>query len=180
MTEIIFEQFNKDFDITQYNFDSGISIINNFLFNELNDYLKENYLQAYLLKDEKKKKIIGYLTLSAASLHRNSKETKKRFKKRGYIPAILVGRLGIDKDFRRKKFGTFLMLKAQNIGIEISKSIGCKILIADARTTRETLYFYLKLKFKFIDLNSALTIIKKLRQNENVNKTLKMYLDLNN
>ena len=55
MTKIIFEQFNKDFDITQYNFDSGISIINNFLFNELNDYLKENYLQAYLLKDEKKK-----------------------------------------------------------------------------------------------------------------------------
>lgn len=178
MTKIIFEKLTEDLKLEDYNFDSGYEHLNNFLYNEIKDYLKESYLQAYLLKDEKRKILIGYITLSAAYLHRRTKTIKKIFKKKGYIPALLIGRLGIDKNFRRQNMGTFLLTKAKDIGIEIAKKIGCRVLFIEALATKEAISFYRKLKFKFVDINLAINLIRQLIEGKKIDENIKMYLDL--
>lgn len=178
-TELIFERMDENFYVSDYNFDSGVLKINNFYFNEIIDYLKGDYLQAYLLYDKNDKQLIGYITLSACFLKRTTERIKKKFLKKGYIPGILIGRLGIDKRFKREHFGSYLINKAIKISSTVSKKIGCRILLTEAKTNKDVLLFYRKLNFKFKDLPLGLSIIEKIVNSKNVEKnTIQMYYDL--
>ena len=72
----------------------------NFLFNESLDYCRENLAIVYLVYQGNK--VLGYFSLSSDSVKINEKLDIKL----KYYPSLKIGRLAVDKEFKRKGIGT--------------------------------------------------------------------------
>jgi len=72
---------------------------------------------------------------------------EKRFKS---YPAVLIGRLGVSKDFTSLGIGTELLNFIKSWFIEINNKTGCRFIIVDSYNTVEALNFYQKNGFNFL------------------------------
>ncbi len=73
--------------------------------------------------------------------------SEKRFKS---YPAVLIGRLGVSKDFTSLGIGTELLNFIKSWFIEINNKTGCRFIIVDSYNTVEALNFYQKNGFNFL------------------------------
>ncbi|MCK4257712.1 MAG: hypothetical protein KAX49_01970 [Halanaerobiales bacterium] len=83
-------------------FDSGLKEYNNFLMYEANIYEKRCISKTHLLLDNYTADIIGYLSLSAASIRITSEEkTFHELESVPFfsIPVLKIGKLAVDKSY---------------------------------------------------------------------------------
>ncbi len=73
--------------------------------------------------------------------------SEKRFKS---YPAVLIGRLGVSKDFTSLGIGTELLNFIKSWFIERDNKTGCRFIIVDSYNTNEALNFYQKNGFNFL------------------------------
>ena len=106
-----FQQVDKNFCFKDFFFYSGNKDLNDFLYNNALDFIKEGYSQIYILKDTLESKIIGFFTISCCQIEFNI-ELISVEKKARYIPGLWVGQLAVNKMFQNKKFGMDLLKKA--------------------------------------------------------------------
>ncbi|QLK63924.1 GNAT family N-acetyltransferase (plasmid) [Enterobacteriaceae bacterium Kacie_13] len=109
-----FQAFDPCVDYNLDNFQCGIEHLDRFLKSELEKLQSRSLLKGYLLiTDDEVPEVMGYYTLSGASFERGHLSSRSR-KRIPYsnMPAVLLGRLAIDKRIQGKGFGELLIVDA--------------------------------------------------------------------
>ncbi len=97
--------------------------------------------------------IAGYYTVVAASAeHGGAPERMKKGLARHPIPVLLLARLAVDARFRGEGLGTQLVRDAALLTLKLSKLVGIRALIVDAKDERAR-KFYERLNFEAFPTN---------------------------
>jgi GNAT superfamily N-acetyltransferase len=92
--------------------------------------------------------MVGYATLAMSSLP--AERMERRFRKTislSFYPSLLIGRLGVSNDWRRKGIGEYICNWCVGLAIDLSDKIGCRYVILEtSKGERET--FYAKCNFQ--------------------------------
>jgi GNAT superfamily N-acetyltransferase len=124
---------------------------------DLDDWLRDDALRfqqariasTYLLRHEGI--LVGYVALLADTVELKTHELKKlrplKFDDPKSIPAIKVGRLAVTTAVQRKGAGTYLMRFAAMTALELSDTVGCRLLTVDSKSDVDSISFYKKLGF---------------------------------
>lgn len=89
--------------------------------------------------------LVGFVTISMADVRtRQMEEHGVPIRVENY-PALQIGQLGVDEKIQRKGIGTKLVKWCMFKAIELSKDIGCRLLVLNA--IPESVGFYKSLKF---------------------------------
>lgn len=135
--------------------------LNDFFANDCLDYSKNLFGKTYCFTlNEAPKKIVCAFTVSNDSIKPlilpkpvknklgrkipNAKRSLKSF------PAVLIGRLGVAKEFEGKGIGRELMDFIKAWFIEINNKTGCRYVVVDAYNKKRPLAYYEKNGFKFL------------------------------
>lgn len=73
---------------------------------------------------------------------------KKRFLKS--FPAVLIGRLGVNKDYKKKNIGTELMDFIKSWFVDRKNKTGCRFIVVDSYNRKESTSYYEKNGFKYL------------------------------
>ena len=92
-------------------------------------------------------KIIGYITLSAASIKKVTLNKNKSYED---IPVLRLARLAVDKNYQKQGIGKKLLKFSIQKALELKDSFGCIGIVVDAK--EEAVGFYKK--YGFIEINS--------------------------
>jgi GNAT superfamily N-acetyltransferase len=76
--------------------------------------------------------VAGYDCISASSLTHDEATSSLRRNMPGPIPVVLIGRLAVDRRYRRSGLGASLLQKAVRKGVDASRSIGARALVVHA------------------------------------------------
>jgi GNAT superfamily N-acetyltransferase len=115
-------------------FDCGDEAVTRFLREQALQDHEKNLSRTMVLIDQDADlaRIIGYHTLVMAHVKQEEIPGDRPTIRRG-IPVILLGQLGIEKDFQRRGYGEMLLMDAQARVAEISKKTGVRAMMLDAR-----------------------------------------------
>ena len=96
------------------------------------------------------KKPIGYVTLSASSIHKDKIIQRKRPSTRegSIFPALIIVNFAIDKRLRKCGFGSYVLLWCCGLARITAEKIGCRYIILFAR---DAIDFYRKHEFQIAE-----------------------------
>lgn len=161
--------------------------LDDFLHNEAIEYTNHLLGVTYLFRKDKTKDMVGFFTVSNASLNlKEIKRSKKKqidksipfVKRRTSYPAVLIGRLGVSKDFKGNKVGKQI-LDFVKAWFRYDNKTGCRFIIVDAYNDKNVLEFYKKNDFIFLEPEEdELAQLKSERGEDAVLKTRLMIYDL--
>ena len=123
-------------------FCSGNDKLDEYLKKHLSQGVKKGLIQAYVLSDEQGK-ILGYYTLSAASVsHTDMPEALAKKLPRYPVPAILIGRMATDETARSQglRIGSKLLIHALKQALVAADTIGVLCVIVDAKPEAASFY----------------------------------------
>lgn len=134
MTDLIFKELDRNVIIEP--FDCGDQVINYFLHTLalVNQERKLSKTYIFCLKDSNQ--VIAFLTLSASQLNTGDARIFGIDK----VPIILLGRLGVDNNYKHKNLGTALIKIALEKSLEASKIIACRLLLVEAALDMKSYY----------------------------------------
>ena len=140
-------------------FDCGNADLNDFFNNDSLDYAKALLGKTYAFTlDEDKTRIIAAFTVSNASLRTDDFPAPKRnrinrvipnSKRTKSYPAVLIGRLGVNIDYRNKGIGCELM-KIIKDWFTLGNKTGCRFIVVDSYNEKAALAYYSKCGFNFL------------------------------
>src|SRR5437867_8158117 len=84
--------------------------------------------------------IVGYHTLLMAQVKQEEIPGDRPRIKRA-IPVILLGQLGVDREFQGRGYGELMLMDAQARVDEISRKTGVRAMRLDARNERRALWY---------------------------------------
>jgi len=130
-------------------FDCGIEDYNQFLTNDGQYYVEQNISQVRLLIHKQTADIIAYMALSTDSflLDMDEKIKENIDIPINSIPALKVGKLAVDRKYKDRPYGSFMLWLALGVLEQINEvGVGCRFLVVDADITQspETPTFYEK------------------------------------
>ena len=110
--------------------------------------ISTTYLWFYTITNE----LVAYTTLLSDSLRIKETDLEKMFVDKGILykslPALKIGRLCVDERFSGRGIGTIITEFSISLGAKLSKTIGCRFIVLDAK--QEALNFYKKLGFNIL------------------------------
>lgn len=118
-------------------FDCGDEEVTRFLREKAMQDHERNLSRTIILIDagESPKRIIGYHTLVMTQVRQEEIPNDRPRITRG-IPVILLGQLGIDIKYQGRALGDILLMDVQARTDEISRKVGIRALMLDARNER--------------------------------------------
>ena len=134
-------------------FDCGNDKLNNYLKKYLAQNVKKNLVKAYVATEEETGRILGYYTLSSASVSHSSIDHNKLERLPRYpIPSILIGRLASDLQARESGLGLGgkLLIHALLNALAVSEKLGVLLVIVDTKAGAKSFYKH----YGFRSLNS--------------------------
>jgi hypothetical protein len=174
-------------------FDCENEDLNDFFANDVLNYTSQLLGKSYCFTlDENPKTIVAAFTISNDSIKTkllpNSRKRKvidniPRPKHISSYPAVLIGRLGIHKAFRKlegeeQKTGDQLMDFIKSWFVDGKNKTGCRFMVVDAYNTEIPLKFYIRNNFLYLFSTEAQEKEFTGVQQEEVLKTRLMYYDL--
>lgn len=172
-------------------FSCGESDLDDFFHSEAILYAKERLGKTYcVIKSEEFSTIVGFFTVANDSIkttYMEESNPKNRIQRnipnekrlRSY-PAVLIGRLGVDKKYQGKEFqiGRQIIEYLKAWFYDDDNKTGCRFLVVDAYNSENVLSFYERNDFKFLyrdeEMERTDTRIKK----EAPLRTRMMFFDL--
>ena len=127
------------------NFNCGDNILNLYLQKFANQDQKRSLSKIYVLADNKK--IIGFYTVSAHSVSKNSMPVNITSGNYNDLPFLLLGRLAVDKSYQGEGYGEALVYHACKVTMNAAEQIGIFGMIVEAKNDK-VMEFYKKLGFK--------------------------------
>jgi GNAT superfamily N-acetyltransferase len=139
-------------------FDCNNLDLNQFLFDDAKDHLKELLAVTYILEDEDE--TVAYFSVLNDSI-REKDTTKSHYKKiLGLMPyalrirykshpAVKVGRFAVNKKYQSQGIGTEIMDYIKGYFLDNNKT-GCRFIIVDALNNNRTIKFYKDNGFDFL------------------------------
>jgi len=123
-----------------------------FLKNHAKEFQYSHVAQTYVAADSSNK-VLGFITLTCSEVDlRNGYSLQDCTHANNYdsLPAIKIARLAVDSRYRGNLIGENLIAYALSLAIDvIAPSVGCRFVIADAKTSAVS--FYLKQGFTLLD-----------------------------
>ncbi|MCF2137336.1 MAG: GNAT family N-acetyltransferase [Candidatus Thorarchaeota archaeon] len=123
-------------------FDCGNDLVNGFLKEKAVDQQFRQLTKIYVICHEDR--VIGYYAIACSSIRVKLPDMLKEFK----VPSILLGMIGIDKQYQGKGISKVLIEHCISLSINVGKTIACRIVCVDAL---DTLVEYYK-KMGFIEV----------------------------
>lgn len=105
------------------------------------------------------KRIVGFHTLLMAQVRQEEIPNDKPKITRG-IPVILLGQIGVDINFQGQGYGDLLLADAQARVDEISRKVGIRALMLDARSGKLALWYE---KHDFVRFPNSLRMFKSIQ-----------------
>lgn len=130
-------------------FSCGNNSLDRYLKKQANQDLKRKVNVTYVLVKKGCPDIIGYYNLSHLSIEYDSlpANTKTNLPAYGEIPATLIGRLAVDKEYQGKGLGEHILLDALRKTYEITQQIGSFSVVVDLQE-EDVRGFYRKYEFR--------------------------------
>lgn len=138
----MFELLNSTHDRTA--FDCGNVQINQYLQTMASQHHKKGIASVHVLVNGEQ--IKAFFTLSAISLD-NTNNAIKGYPKQ--IPAVLIGRLGVDVAYQGQQLGDLLLSEALRFAKEIKKMAGVAFVVIDAKNESLANYYQKKGFYRF-------------------------------
>lgn len=138
-------------------FNCGNNDLNRYFIKHAYENDKNNIGKTFVLIEDKT--IIGFYTLSAASIEYNDLSLEYKNKLPKYpIPCMRLARFAIDIKYQNKNYGHYLIKDAFLKTVLISKNTGVLFLIVDSKPNSKK--FYLKFGFKSLPLKDSTLILE--------------------
>lgn len=130
--------FDKKFD--RRSFDCGVSASNRYLTEQSGQDVRRNYATLFVAVDVDTAKVLGFYTLSSASigLSNLSAEVAKKLPKYPDVPAIRLGRLAVDLSARGTGLGGKLIADA--VIRSVNNVAGWAVMVVDAKDAAVSFY----------------------------------------
>ena len=127
-------------------FQCGHTKIDRYFHQIVTQDVRRNYATCYVGVDTATQRVAGFYTLSAHSIPLSDMPSEFTRKLPAYpnVPAVLIGWLGIDRDFQGRRLGSMLLVDA--ISRVAHASIGAHAIFADA-INDEAVSFYERFGF---------------------------------
>ena len=134
MTQLLLKIIDKSDKIDD--FDCGDNDINYFLKNLAipNQYRKLS--NTYIFYLEENKRLVAYFSILASQLNTGDARIYGIDK----IPIVLLGRMGVDKNFRGNNIGRAMINIAVKKALEASKLIACRLLLIETSLNMKSYY----------------------------------------
>lgn len=153
---ILSKKITEDCD----HFSCNNSDLDNFFEHDCHYYSEQLLGKSYCFRlDENDKIIVCAFTLSNDSIKashlpngRKKKVTEEvpRAKQMKNYPAVLIGRLGVNKNYKGLKIGDSLMDFIKSWFINPTNKTGCRYIVVDSYNTKEAKQYYERNKFDFM------------------------------
>ncbi|MCA9371273.1 GNAT family N-acetyltransferase [Candidatus Woesebacteria bacterium] len=142
--------FHYKKDIVRHNdFQAGVNALDLYVKKNMSQNEERNLSRHYIGIDGNET-FISLLCLSTSVLRlKDLNEPADSYPSFNELPTIKIGRLVVDRRFRKKDYGVTTLKKAISIFIEISKKIGAIGLTVDAKNDATT--FYEKYGFTYLN-----------------------------
>ena len=130
-------------------FDCGVSALNAFLQTQARQDAERHFSVSYVLAEGAQ--ILGYFSLStyALELGELSLEMQQRLPKHALVPAMLLGRLAVDRSQQGKGLGLVLLTSALKKVASVALEAGVHLLVVDALDDGAASFYQ---KFGFVPL----------------------------
>lgn len=141
------EPLNSSHNKSDFNF--GKELLDRYLHFQAKQDVKRKLAACFVLVDNETKKIKGYYTLANAAIHRDIlPEVVIHKLPLSYkdLPATLLGRLAVDKQYHGKKLGELLLTDALKRTYDVTNNIGSMAVITDP-IDESAINFYKKYGF---------------------------------
>jgi GNAT superfamily N-acetyltransferase len=133
-------------------FDCGVSVLNTFLQATALQHQEKGISRTFVLVEPESNspnRILGYFTLSACEATSSSLPEKLAKKFPRNIPAVLLGRLAVDKDLHGRGYGGALVFEVIRRVAAASIQIGIAGLFVDAKD-KNAVAFYERFGFELL------------------------------
>lgn len=139
-------------------FDCDVKALNNYLQMMANQQSNRDNTRTFILEDDKNSKfILGYYTLTMIPMDLTSLPSNLQKKHQNSNSAGLIARLAVDKRYKGKGFGEWLLVDALKKLLNASASVAFPLIVVDAKDGASD--FYKKFGFvAFFDEDNKLFI----------------------
>ena len=156
--QIEIRKLQRDSDLSKFDcsFDDDLGL-NVFIHDQALSY-QENLLGiTYLFYY--RNNIVGFVTLAMNKLTGKHVYNGEKIRLR-YYPALLIGRLAVDNNFREMGIGTFICDICTGYAENMAKYLGCKFLVLDTNEGKRV--FYEKCGFQCVKEEDRIIMFKKI------------------
>jgi len=123
-----------------------------FLIEDALDQEKMEISATYLWFFNPTNELLGYLTLLTDAIKIQGTSLRERFTDQGVnyktLPAIKIGRLCVNRKYRKRGIGKKMIVFSMKKLLEISEDVGCRFIVVDAK--RGAAHFYKRLEFDIL------------------------------
>jgi GNAT superfamily N-acetyltransferase len=136
-----FEQLGSQHD--RRAFDCGVEVLNRYLQQQASQDIRNKVATVLVMVDSSSDSIAGFYTLSAASVSLESlpEEVKKRLPRYPVQPAILLGRLAVDRRYQGQGLGELLLFNALRRCLLLSNELAAMSVLVDAKNDRARRFY---------------------------------------
>lgn len=187
--DFLFRRYNKELAEKVPVFDCGDDDLNDFFREDAFNYDAQLLGRSYCFLSATNNIIAAVFTLSNSAIRVTElpNNAKRRLVKlipwikqgRNY-PAVLIGRLGVSKNFRNQKLGSQIIDFIKAWFLSNHNKTGCRFIVVDAYNREDILHFYSndnnKFSFLFKDENQE-KAYNNIPEEETL-RTRQMYFDL--
>ncbi|HEX5165312.1 MAG TPA: GNAT family N-acetyltransferase [Thermomicrobiales bacterium] len=115
-------------------FSCGVESLDRYFRRFARQDMQRDLAVVYVLNDEGANRVAGYFTLCASSILSDELPASlaDRLPSYGAFPAILLGRLAVDRDYQSRNVGRFLLVAAIRHTYRASRSIAAMAVTVDA------------------------------------------------
>ena len=153
-------------------FECGVESLDRYLRKTANQDLKKKIATVFVLVDSPNDNIIAYYTLSSYSVEITELNNSlvKRLPRYPLLPATLLGRLAVDKNYRGRRLGELMLVDAFKKSLVATEKVASLAVIAEA-IDEKAVSFYRKYGFRSFSsremkLYMTMQSIKELCQSE--------------
>jgi GNAT superfamily N-acetyltransferase len=116
-------------------FSCGVEPLDRHLKQQASQDARARVSAPFVLRDTESPRIIGYYTLSAFAIQLTElpASVAKRLPRYPQVPAILIGRLAVDRDFAGQGWGEVLLLYALRRSLRHSHQVAALAVVVDAK-----------------------------------------------
>ena len=141
------------------NFDCGVEVLDTWLKDHALTSQKKRTARTFVWHNGNQE-VVAYFSLSAHTIQREDLPNKIAHGSPSKIPAILLGKLALDKKLQDTGLGSELLHSALSIGCDATQYIGARLFVVDA-LNEEVGEFYKHYGFKEC-LNTSLRLARKI------------------
>lgn len=138
MSQFVVEPLSQKHD--RNHFDCGVEDLNHFIKHYALQNQRKHFVRTYVCCNGDK--IIGYYSLAFGSVNKeNAPETLTRGMGKYQVPAIILGRLAIDKNYQKQGFGMALLKNAVLRAKQAEQIGGLRVIVVHSRDTAAQAFY---------------------------------------